>query len=256
MKHVLKIIAVALAVAVLPTLALAETFGSAAVDGNTTYTLEQMLTYAMQDEYMAKAEYEAIQAAFGVNNPYTNIIKAEQTHQDELTELFQKYGIDVPSNTAADKAVVPATLQETYETGVAAEIANIAMYEVFLAQNDVPQDVRDTFEDLMKASQSHLEAFTRNVEKTGSGMGNGRADGTQTGALDGSGRTTDNAVRGGGNRNVSPSQPEERGMRNAEEAVQNGGNRNASLNQSEDYGTCDAAEAVQTQQNRGGRNRK
>lgn len=216
MKHTLKILAVALAVALLPALSLAEeAFGSAAADGSTAYTLEEMLTFAMQDEYMAKAEYEAIQAAFGVNNPYTNIIKAEQAHQDELAILFAEYGIAIPANTAAEKTVIPATLQETYETGIAAEVANIAMYETFLAQSGLPQDVRDTFAALISASQSHLEAFSRNAEKSGTGTGNGQADGTQTGLRDGSG-------------------------------IQNASARTE---------TADTAQPAQTWQGRGGRNR-
>jgi hypothetical protein len=168
MKRFLKLIALALALAALPVLALADT-GSAAVTDGQTYTLEQMLTYALEDEYMAEAEYAAIQAAFGVNNPYANIQNAEVTHQEALLRLFAAYGIPVPANTAAGSVVIPATLQETYEIGVQAEISNIAMYRAFLAQDNVPQD----FTELTNASQSHLNAFSRNLEKTGTGYGNG-----------------------------------------------------------------------------------
>ncbi|MBN1778463.1 MAG: DUF2202 domain-containing protein [Clostridiales bacterium] len=176
MKRFLKLIALTLALAALPVLALAAT-GSAAVTEGTTYTLEQMLTYALQDEYMAQAEYEAIRAAFGVNNPYLNIQNAEVTHQEALLPLFAAYGIPVPANTAAGSVVIPATLQETYEIGVQAEINNIAMYQAFLSQDNVPDDVRRVFTDLMNASQSHLNAFSRSLEKTGTGLGNGRENG-------------------------------------------------------------------------------
>ncbi|HPF88415.1 MAG TPA: DUF2202 domain-containing protein [Candidatus Limiplasma sp.] len=234
MKHTMKILAVALALAVLPTLSLAQdAFGSAAVDGTQTYTLQEMLTYAMQDEYMAEAEYIAIQETFGVNNPYTNIIKAEGTHQSELAALFENYGIEAPANTAADNVVLPATLQETYETGVAAEIANIAMYQTFLAQSDVPDDVRAVFEDLMNASQSHLDAFTRNAEKTGTGTGNGKADGTQANQSERGNQSADQSGRGSGNQNVSGSNSDCDG---------------------DCDGDCDAAQTSQTQQGRGGKN--
>ena len=178
MKRFLKTIALVLALAALPMMALADDdFGSAAVTEGETYTVEQMLTYAMQDEYMAKAEYDALQAAFGVTNPYANIARAELTHQAELLTLFEAYGIAVPANTAAGNVVIPATLQEAYEIGVQAEVFNIDMYQAFLAQSDVPQDVRDVFTELIKASQSHLAAFTRNAEKTGLGLGNGMETG-------------------------------------------------------------------------------
>jgi len=185
MKHLWKALALTLALAALPALGLAqetavpveEAFGSAGVEEGVTYTLEEMLNFALQDEYLAKAEYEVIQEVFGVDNPFSNIMQAEITHQELLLGLFEAYGFEVPENTAMDHVVIPETLQETYETGVAAEIANIAMYESFLSRDDLPQDVRDAFTDLMNASQSHLEAFTRNAEKFGSGLGNGMEQG-------------------------------------------------------------------------------
>ncbi len=174
MKRFVKLVTLTLALAILPLFAFAQdATGSAAVTDGQTYTIEQMLTYALQDEYMAQAEYEAIMQAFGVSNPYANIVKAELTHQEELLPLFAAYGITVPENTAAASVVLPATLQEAYEIGVQAEINNIAMYQAFLAQSDVPDDVRLVFDELINGSQSHLEAFTRNAEKTGLGMGNG-----------------------------------------------------------------------------------
>lgn len=184
MKRFMKLVTLTLVLAILPMAALAaDSFGSAAVADGQTYTVEQMLTYALQDEYMAQAEYEAIMQAFGVTNPYVNIVRAELTHQEELLPLFAAYGVAVPENTAAQNVVLPATLQEAYEIGVQAELSNIAMYQAFLAQGDVPDDVRLVFDELIRGSQSHLQAFTRNAEKTGAGLGSGgwqAADQSQT----------------------------------------------------------------------------
>ncbi|HPF86492.1 MAG TPA: DUF2202 domain-containing protein [Candidatus Limiplasma sp.] len=192
MKRLLKVLAVTLALAALPVLSLAEeSFGSASVNTETTYTLTEMLTYAMQDEYLAEAEYIAIQEAFGVDNPFTNIMGAEVTHQETLQKLFETYGIEVPENTAADHVVIPETLQETYEVGVQAEITNIAMYEAFLAQGDLPQDVVNAFTALMTASQSHLEAFARNAENDGVQLNLG--DGNQYGQGNENAQTNQNA---------------------------------------------------------------
>ncbi|HNW87282.1 MAG TPA: DUF2202 domain-containing protein [Candidatus Limiplasma sp.] len=164
----------------LPMATLAEdAFGSAAVTAGQTYTLEQMLTYAMQDEYMAQAEYGAIQTAYGANAPFANIQKAEDTHVALLQTLFATYNLTAPENTAAAKVTTPATLEDAYAVGVAAETANIAMYQTFLAQTDVPDDVRSAFTVLENASQNHLTAFSRNTGRYGTGMmGNRRDDGT------------------------------------------------------------------------------
>lgn len=147
--------------------------GSKAAAADTSFTLPEMLTYAIQDEYTAKAEYAAIIDAFnGVARPFTNIINAETRHIDELMPLFETYQVMVPANQAADQTTVPATLAEAFAIGVDAEEKNIAMYESFLKQ-DLPVDVRDVFENLRDGSLSHLAAFQRGTgsDRTGAGSG-------------------------------------------------------------------------------------
>lgn len=152
----------------------ADAYGSTAVVVGQTYTLEQMLTYALEDEYMAQAEYNAILNTYGADAPFSNIVRAEGTHIALLTTLFDTYDLTMPENDAATKATVPATVEEAYATGITAENANIAMYEVFLAQTTLPEDVRSVFTVLQNASKNHLTAFTRNAENNGMGMQYGR----------------------------------------------------------------------------------
>ena len=100
----------------LPVLGLAsEDFGAAAVNEGETYTIEQMLTYAIQDEYLAQAEYKEIIAAFGVDRPFSNIMKAEAIHVERLTPLFAAYNTPIPEDTGSEHVVLPATLQEIYD---------------------------------------------------------------------------------------------------------------------------------------------
>jgi hypothetical protein len=136
----------------------------ATVTYETSYTLEQMITMAITDEYLAHKEYEIILEAYGNINPFANIINAEVTHIEALLPLFEAYDIAVPVDNAATLVALPSTLQEAYEIGVQAEVNNIGMYESFL-QEDLPQDVRDVFEDLMAASEKHLQSFSRNASK-------------------------------------------------------------------------------------------
>ena len=171
--------------ATLPMMSIAEdAYGSAAVTTNQTYTLEQMLTYAIQDEYMAQAEYQGILTTLGGDAPFSNILRAEATHIALLETLFATYKITVPANTAATKVTIPATLEEAYAIGVQAENANIAMYNTFLAQADLPEDVQSVFTELYNGSQNHLTAFSRNTAKSGLGQGmmNGRQNNTTTDA--------------------------------------------------------------------------
>lgn len=131
-----------------------------AVTDDIEYSLEEMLNYAIQDEYLAKAEYELIISEFGQVKPFTNIVNAEQTHIDLLVPLFETYGFVLPENNAADSVVLPESITSALATGVEAEQVNIAMYQVFLGQDNLPDDVRAAFEYLVKASQHHLAAFS------------------------------------------------------------------------------------------------
>lgn len=156
----------------LPAASLAEdAYGAAAVKPGETYTLEQMLTYAIQDEYLAQAEYQAFVKAFGPDTPFSNFKRAEGVHIARLTQLFEAHGLPLPENNAAQMVQVPATLQLAFEEEVGLEAQNIAMYEAFLQQEDLPEDVKLAFTALRNASQNHLAAAQRNVERGAMGRG-------------------------------------------------------------------------------------
>ncbi|GEM_PF-1231131 len=135
-----------------------EGYGSEGALVDTDLSLADMLTYALQDEYLAHAEYEMILDTYGSVRPFSSIIEAEQTHIDTLLPLFETYGIEAPADTGADNTAAVGSLTEAYQAGVNAEINNIAMYETFLEQ-DLPSDVQTVFESLMSASENHLRAF-------------------------------------------------------------------------------------------------
>ena len=139
-------------------------YGSFGALEDTKFTIEEMLTYAIQDEYLAKTEYELIVQEFEINQPFTNIIRSEETHIQLLLPLFDTYAIDVPANTAENHIVLPETLKEVFEIAVQAEINNIAMYDLFLHE-DLPKDLRTSFAFLRDASESHLAAFQNNLNK-------------------------------------------------------------------------------------------
>ncbi|MBU4439519.1 MAG: hypothetical protein KJ779_08135 [Firmicutes bacterium] len=134
--------------------------GSAGALADDSYTLEEMLTYAIQDEYAAQAEYSGIIDTYGAVKPYRNIVTAEAKHINALIPLFGDSNLAVPVNDAKAQVVVSDFLKQSYEIGINAEIQNIEMYNRFLKEN-LPTEVRTVFESLMNASQSHLAAFER-----------------------------------------------------------------------------------------------
>lgn len=137
-------------------------YGAEAAKNDSALTLEDMLTYSIQDEYLARKEYELIMKTYGEQRPFSNIILSEEKHISMLTTLFNNYGLTIPVDQAANYVTVPSSLNAAYEAGVNAEIENIAMYDRFLQEN-LPQDVRNVFIALRDASKNHLSAFQNHL---------------------------------------------------------------------------------------------
>lgn len=130
-------------------------------------TIYDMLVYAVQDEYLAYGEYNAIIHSFGNQRPYSNIVQAEEMHLSLLKELFAAYGFEFPNDDSAEHIVVPATLLEAAQAGVQAETDNIAMYNLFMTHetHELPDHIAQVFAKLESGSQSHLLAFQKQVNK-------------------------------------------------------------------------------------------
>ena len=154
----------------------AQDFGAAgALNRETTVSMEEMLVYALQDEYLARAEYELILEEWGIQRPFSNIIRSEERHIASLLPLFDRHGVVPPEDTAGEHVIMPASRQEAFEIGVHAEVENIAMYAAFLEANDLPRDVQNVFEALLRGSENHLRAFEQGLAaETGSGGGRAR----------------------------------------------------------------------------------
>ncbi len=139
-------------------------YGSKGALADNNLSIADMLMYAAQDEFAARGEYAAIIEKFGSQNPYANIIKSEESHIAALQELYAAYGLGFPEDTSELHVVNPSDLKEAAQTGVQAEIDNIAMYDKFLSY-ELPEQIKSVFEQLKKASESHLNAFQKQVDK-------------------------------------------------------------------------------------------
>jgi len=126
--------------------------------------LEKMLTYAIEDEYLARTEYELAIKVLGDEKPFNSIINSEEYHIKWLKELFDKYGYTIPQDKSYDYLNEPQSLEQALDFGVHAEIENIDMYERFLSQ-DIPEDVRVVFTKLRDASKGHLFVLNKRKEE-------------------------------------------------------------------------------------------
>jgi hypothetical protein len=140
-------------------------FGSEGALSSTDPSIEEMLLYAIEDELRAKAEYEMIMDTYDVTKPFSNIANSEQTHINMLLPLLEAYDVDYDEEEILDHIIEINSLLEAYEVGVIAEIANIAMYDLFLTY-DIPEDLIRAFTALRDGSYNHLAAFEKGVERS------------------------------------------------------------------------------------------
>lgn len=136
------------------------------------------LLTALDDEYKAEATYRAVMDKFGEVRPFANIIQAEQRHARMVIAHMQRLGMAVPDNPYVGQIAAPASLLEACETGVTAEIENVALYDEILPTIEDPA-IRNTLLALQAASRDrHLPAFRRCVARGGTpGRGPGRGMG-------------------------------------------------------------------------------
>ncbi|MCI1209968.1 MAG: hypothetical protein LKF96_11040 [Treponema sp.] len=145
-------------------------WGAAGAKNERDLSVPAMLKYAIEDEFLARAEYDRIIKKFGKIRPFSSIIKAEERHIQWLKDEYKNRSLPVPDDRAADFVIVPGSVKEALEAGVTAEIENIAMYRSFLADPElsVPENrqLKDLFTRLMQASENHLAAFRRNLDRS------------------------------------------------------------------------------------------
>lgn len=144
---------------------LPQNYGAKGALQDSSITLEEALTYAIQDEYLAQARYDTIIAKFGSIRPFTQIKSAEQRHISALLSLFEKYKIKVPEDNAKLYTKEPGSLKEAFQAGVEGEVDNIAMYNKLSSISSLPQDVKVVMKQLGDASQNHLAAFKRGLSQ-------------------------------------------------------------------------------------------
>ncbi|MEQ8386767.1 MAG: DUF2202 domain-containing protein [Coleofasciculus sp. A1-SPW-01] len=119
------------------------------------------LVEAIEDEYKARAFYEAVINKFGSVRPFSNIVHAEARHAQRLAALFMKYGVPVPADTFTGTIEAPDSLKAACQISIDGEIENLKMYDRFSSFVQEP-DIVAAFSQLRDASANrHLPAFER-----------------------------------------------------------------------------------------------
>ena len=120
---------------------------------------KEALSQAILEEYGALNLYNGVIVEFGNVTPFYRIARAEQQHVNVLIKQAAKYGVTVPENPGLTEAVTFNSLSEACSAGVAAEIADAALYDE-LKPVTTHSDIVQVYTFLQNASlNSHLSAF-------------------------------------------------------------------------------------------------
>ena len=150
----------------------------AATSADPKEPVKTALLAALDDEYRAEATYQAVLYKHGEVRPFSNIILAEQRHQQMAKAALDRRGWAYGANPYSGKIKAPATLLEACQIGVQAEVENIALYDRLLPTID-DAAARELLTKLQWASrENHLPAFERCVARGGTpGRGTGGGGG-------------------------------------------------------------------------------
>lgn len=114
---------------------------------------------AILEEYGALNLYNAVIAQYGSIYPFVGIARSEQAHVNVLVRQAVKYGVTVPTNPGLVETPTFATVQEACAAGVAAEIADAALYDDLKAVT-THTDLLTVYTNLQNASlNNHLPTF-------------------------------------------------------------------------------------------------
>ncbi len=117
------------------------------------------LQEAILEEYGALNLYNAVIAQFGGRRPLQPDRPSEQMHVNALVRQATKYGVSIPANPGLATTPVFASLEAACQAGVAAEIADAALYDELMS-GTTHTDLLRVYQMLQSASlNSHLPAF-------------------------------------------------------------------------------------------------
>ena len=123
-----------------------------------------MLALALQEEYKAEFLYRSVLQTFGAETaPFALIAEAEARHVEALRMLFTRRQLAPPASVWAPSSFAPfPSVPLACAAGVAAEQEDAAFYTPYIQRPDLPQDVRNVYTNLQRASlENHLPAFER-----------------------------------------------------------------------------------------------
>lgn len=142
------------------------------------------LLFMIEEEKMARDVYQQLSAEYPLP-VFRNIAKAEQWHYDLVVQTAKDLDIDLPATVEKDSPGVfkEKGLQKQYEELIARgkqSLVEALKAGALIEEQDISdlrkriadlsdQSVRETYQCLEQGSHNHLRAFSRQLERRGTG---------------------------------------------------------------------------------------
>ena len=138
-------------------------------------TEKESLLYMREEEKLARDVYTAFYARYGLR-VFSNIAASEQAHMDAVLTLLNRYGLADPA-AAAPGVFNNDDLQALYDDLIDqgnASLTAALQAAVLIEETDIADlqdglaltshaDLRAVYTNLLRASQNHLRAFSRQL---------------------------------------------------------------------------------------------
>lgn len=138
-------------------------------------TTEDLLLYLIEEEKLAHDVYTVLGETWG-GNTFSNILGSETSHQDQVLNLLNSYGLTDPRSSEIGVFINPdlqalydqliaqgmTSQAEAYKVGVLIEETDITDLTTAIKSTSDATIVA-TLEKLRSASESHLAAFSKKL---------------------------------------------------------------------------------------------
>ena len=132
------------------------------------------LQYLVEEEKLARDVYQYLSTNV-TTQKFSNIVKSEQVHMDQISALLKTYNFYNPTITRAPGVFRDKELQALYNTLIAQgsvdvaaafqvgrDIENLDIKDLqVMLKATMPADMKLALDNLLKGSQNHLAAFSR-----------------------------------------------------------------------------------------------
>lgn len=123
-------------------------------------TVESMIKYSIQDEYLQRARYEYVERKYSEIESLEPLVKDENIHVYRMLLLSLKYKINIPQDRSNEFFFkFPKSIEDAYLLLVKSENDSIAMYSRFLEESNLPEEVKTEFIKQRDEAKKHLEVL-------------------------------------------------------------------------------------------------